>query len=193
MKYGLILDGCIVALFIWGYIKGYRRGIFTMAVPLISFIVGAIALKTLGSLAYAIFGEGLENLVRNFLLKRVVDGNIVNIIFQQMLNESLIKKTVQMFVFVVVYVIGASVTSTILRSMKLKVNNAFLNSLDKNFGGVIGVLSQVITVFLILGITSVLGGSDIGGSNIEQINAILQTSYIGSFLYKINPIMLLLG
>lgn len=189
MNYGILFDIAIVILFVIGYMKGYRRGIITMAVPLVSFIVGLVGLKLFGAVVYAIFGDAIETLFRNFLLAKIADTEIINVIFAQMINDALIKKIVQIVCFMITYVITSAITAYLLRKMKLSINNTFINSLDKNFGGAVGVISSAITVMLILAIFSIL----ITANEESVLNTLVSTGYIGKFLYMINPLRLLLG
>ncbi|MBR5356281.1 MAG: CvpA family protein [Lachnospiraceae bacterium] len=189
MNYGILLDIAIVVLLGLGYMKGYKRGIMTMAIPVIAFIVGMIGLKTIGSLTYVIFGETIENAVQEYLLRKIADTELIKIIFGQMIDDALIKKVCQMVWFVIVYALGSATATYLLTHMKLSINNMFINSLDKNFGGAVGVISHVITVMLILGIFSIL----IGTNEEHELWTLINSSYIGKFMYTINPIRLLLG
>lgn len=189
MTLGILLDVCIVALFVYGYSKGFKRGIITMAVPLVSFAVGTIGLKLFGSLIYAIFGDSLEEITRNFLLKNIADTQIITIIFQQMINDALIKKIVQIICFMFTYVIASSTACYVLKKLRLSINNTFLNSLDKNIGGVFGVLSSLISVMLVLAVFNIL----ITANDESVFNTMVTTSYIGKILYRFNPLTALLG
>ncbi len=189
MKIGILFDILILALLGYGYVKGYKRGVVTMFISLASFIVGAISIKTIGTATYLIFGDSLEEATRNYLLRKIPDTEVITVIFQQMLYDSLIKKVVQIICFMITYVVAGAIVGYILKTMRFSINNSFLNSMDKNFGGVVGVMSSLISIFLILGIFSIL----MTANKESFLVTMVDTSYVGAFLYKINPLRLLLG
>lgn len=192
MRYGIALDLIIIAVLGFGFLKGYRKGLALMSTPVISFVVGMLLLRPVGSLCYVIFGDDLEYLAEKFIFEKTGNTQVTQLLLEQILNESLIERVVEIFVFVLAYMIISSVASAILVRMRLRVNNQMLNTIDKNLGGTVGVISELLMVYLVLAIFFIMFKFNFADKTI-LLSKLIDQSFITKWLYSLNPIVYIIG
>lgn len=194
MNYGILLDVIVVAVLFFGFSKGYKKGVSLMLTPIISFVVGIILMKPVGAIAYNIFGNHLESFVENLLYEKTNNAELTRLLLLQILNEAMIERMVQLFVFVLAYGIISAITTTILSHARLRVNNQVINNVDKNIGGLIGVLSEVAMTFLVLAVVNIIFKFNFTEEGFSiAVMDIVNSSYVTRFLYSANPIIALLN
>ena len=183
-----VFDIVVVGLLVYGFFKGYKKGIVLTAIPFLSFISGMVFMIPLGALMYAVFGNGLESFLGSVIASANGDSTIATLISEQIEHESLVKNMFQVLMFIVVYIATSLIVATVFAKTRLRINNILINRMDKGIGGVIGLLTETMTVFLVMTMLFVFmkfSFSDINATLTDAINR----SFLTRFLYAVNPMI----
>lgn len=193
MNYAIFLDMLIIVLIIWGFTKGYKKGISLMLTPIISFITSMILFKPIGTIIYNIFGSSLNSLIQSILENKLgEEQNLISTFIANSISESgVIERGTEVVAFVLTYTIISFVCSSILYKLRLRKNNVVINTVDKNVGGLIGAFTEVCMICLFLAIIYIMLEFDFASDTLFTIKEMVNNSYLTKILFNYNPIILI--
>lgn len=187
---GLLLDVLVIAYLAYGFKVGYRRGALIMASPMLSFVISIVITNPIATKLYKVFGAEIELKAQSIIWERDYK-NIYLILLQEIANASFVKRAIEVLFFLLSYSLLSALISMTLRRIKFSLNSGFINYFDRSLGGLLGMCSNIIVVFLLLSALWVLMVFEILPSN-NAINLVVSSSFVTNLLRKINPLVNLL-